>query len=106
MRPNLSLIMKNDEWKLDLSVLGQDNSNYLMEHDFDKKEWYLGDVNDSTTMMRLGTGISMRIAIWIPCKHMSFMDGFSVYNQIKMYPKDEKHTSFRTSLGVYYYTIM
>jgi len=39
-------------------------------------------------------------------KRMSFMDGFSVYNQIKMYPDDEKYTSFRTSLGVYYYTVM
>ena len=29
-------------------------------------------------------------------KRMSFMDGFSRYNQIKMYPDDEKHTSFRT----------
>jgi len=37
---------------------------------------------------------------------MSFMDGFSGYNQIKMYPEDEKHTSFRTPLGVYCYTVM
>jgi len=29
------------------------------------------------------------------------MDGFSGYNQIKMYLDDEKHTSFRTPLGVY-----
>ena len=35
-----------------------------------------------------------------------FMDGFSGYNQIKMYPDDEKHTSFRTPLGVYCYTVM
>ena len=35
-----------------------------------------------------------------------FQDGFSGYNQIKMYPDDEKHTSFRTSLGVYCYTVM
>ena len=34
------------------------------------------------------------------------MDGFSGYNQIKMYPDVEKHTSFRTPLGVYYYTVM
>ena len=34
------------------------------------------------------------------------MDGFSGYNQIKIYPDDEKHTSFRTLLGVYYYTVM
>jgi len=27
-------------------------------------------------------------------ERMSFMDGFSGYNQIKMYPDDEKHTSF------------
>jgi len=34
------------------------------------------------------------------------MDRFSGYNQIKMYPDDEKHTSFRISLGVYCYTVM
>jgi len=37
---------------------------------------------------------------------MSFMDGFSGYNQIKMYPNEEKHTFFRTPLGVYCYTVM
>jgi len=39
-------------------------------------------------------------------ERMSFMDGFSGYNQIKMYLEDEKHTSFRTPLGVYCYTVM
>jgi len=39
-------------------------------------------------------------------KRMSFIDGFSGYNQIKMYPEDEKHTSFRTPLGVYCYIVM
>ena len=39
-------------------------------------------------------------------ERMSFMDGFSGYNQIKMYPDDEKHTSFRTPLEVYCYTVM
>ena len=34
------------------------------------------------------------------------MDGFSGYTQIKMYPDDEKHSSFRTLLGVYYYTVI
>ena len=34
------------------------------------------------------------------------MDGFSGYNQIKMYPEDENHTTFRTHLGVYCYTVM
>ena len=34
------------------------------------------------------------------------MDGFSEYNQIKMYLEDEKHTSFRTLLGVYCYKMM
>jgi len=34
------------------------------------------------------------------------MDEFSGYNQIKMYHKDEKHTSFRMPLGVYCYTVM
>ena len=39
-------------------------------------------------------------------ERMSFMDGFSGYNQIRMYPGDEKHTLFRTPLGVYCYTVM
>ena len=39
-------------------------------------------------------------------ERMSFMDGFSGYNEIKMYPDDEKHTSFRTPSGVYCYTVM
>jgi len=39
-------------------------------------------------------------------ERMSFMNGFSRYNQIKMYHEDEKHTSFKTPLGVYCYTIM
>jgi len=39
-------------------------------------------------------------------ERMSFMDGFSGYNQIKMYPDDEKRTSFKTPLGVYFYTVM
>jgi len=34
------------------------------------------------------------------------MNGFSGYNQIKMYPEDERHTSFRTPLGVYCYIVM
>jgi len=34
-------------------------------------------------------------------ERMSFIDGFSGYNQIKMYLEDEKHTSFRTPVGVY-----
>jgi len=33
-------------------------------------------------------------------ERMSFMDDFLRYNQIKMYPEDEKYTSFRTLLGV------
>ena len=36
----------------------------------------------------------------------SFIDGFSGYNQIKMYPEDEKHTLFQTLLGVYCCTVM
>ena len=39
-------------------------------------------------------------------ERMSFMDGFSGYNQIKMHPDDEKHTGFRTPLGVFCYTVM
>src|SRR3954470_20570614 len=39
-------------------------------------------------------------------ERMSFVDGFSGYNQIKIYPGDEKHISFGTPLGVYCYTVI
>ena len=39
-------------------------------------------------------------------ERMFFMDGFLGYNQIKMYPEDEKHTSFRMLVGVNYYTVI
>ena len=34
------------------------------------------------------------------------MDGFLGYNQIKMYSEDEKHTSLKTPVGIYCYTVM
>ncbi|XP_070008667.1 uncharacterized protein [Nicotiana sylvestris] len=37
---------------------------------------------------------------------MSFMDGSSGYNQIRMAPKDEELTAFRTPKGIYYYKVM
>ena len=37
---------------------------------------------------------------------LSFMDGSSGYNQIRMAPKDEKLTAFRTPKGIYYYKVM
>ena len=39
-------------------------------------------------------------------ERMIFMDGFSWYNQIKIYLEDEKHTSFRMPVGAYFYTVM
>jgi len=39
-------------------------------------------------------------------QRMFFMDDFLRDNQIKMYPKDERYTPFRMSLGVYCYIIM
>ncbi|GLT26705.1 hypothetical protein SLA2020_017510 [Shorea laevis] len=37
---------------------------------------------------------------------LSFMDGFSGYNQIRMDPKDEELTAFRTPKGFYCYKVM
>ncbi|CAL2231673.1 unnamed protein product [Prunus armeniaca] len=37
---------------------------------------------------------------------LSFMDGFSGYNQIKMSPKDAEKTAFRTPYENFYYTVM
>ena len=37
---------------------------------------------------------------------LSFMNAFSGYNQIKMDPADEVHTSFITAFGTYCYKVM
>ena len=37
---------------------------------------------------------------------MSFMDGFSGYNQIKMAPRDMTKTTFTTEWGIYCYIVM
>ena len=37
---------------------------------------------------------------------MTFMDGFSGYNQIKMAPMDMTKTTFTTKWGIYCYTVM
>ncbi|XP_038707284.1 uncharacterized protein LOC120002596 [Tripterygium wilfordii] len=37
---------------------------------------------------------------------LSFMDGSSGYNQIRMNPKDEEFTAFRTPKGIYGYKVM
>jgi hypothetical protein len=34
------------------------------------------------------------------------MDGFSGYNQIRMAPRDEEFTTFRTPKGIYCYKVM
>ena len=36
----------------------------------------------------------------------SFMDGFSIYNQIRMSPKDREKTVFVTMWGTFYYKVM
>ena len=37
---------------------------------------------------------------------MSFMNGFSIYNQIKMDPRDMTKTTFTIEWGIYCYMIM
>ena len=37
---------------------------------------------------------------------LSFMDGFSGYNQILMAPEDMEKTAFITEWGTYYYRVM
>ena len=39
-------------------------------------------------------------------KLLSFMDGYSGYNQIPMYLFDEEHTSFIIDRGLYCYKVM
>ena len=40
------------------------------------------------------------------CRMLNFLDDFSRYNQIKMYPKDECKTTFMTELSCYCYILM
>ena len=37
---------------------------------------------------------------------LSFIDGSSGYNQIRMAPEDEELTAYRTPNGIYYYKVM
>ena len=37
---------------------------------------------------------------------LSFMDAYSGYNQIPMFPRDEEHTAFITGRGLYFYKVM
>lgn len=37
---------------------------------------------------------------------LSFMDSFSRYNQIKMFPKYDQTTAFRTTLSNFYYIVI
>ena len=37
---------------------------------------------------------------------LSFMEAYSGYNQIRMYPGDEEKTSFITDQGTYFYQVM
>jgi hypothetical protein len=39
-------------------------------------------------------------------KYLSFMDAYSGYNQIPMYPEDQEKMAFITDMGVYCYTMM
>lgn len=39
-------------------------------------------------------------------KLLSFLDAYSGYNQIPMYPPDQEHTTFITDRGLYCYTAM
>ena len=50
--------------------------------------------------------IDVRIDNTCGFERMFFMGRFSGYNQIKMYPDDEKYTYFRMPLGAYCYIVM
>jgi hypothetical protein len=48
----------------------------------------------------------MMVDVITEYKILSFMDGSSGYNQIKMAPEDAIHTAFRTPKGIYCYKVM
>ena len=101
----------------------------LIDSDFVRKEWYpdwvanivpvtkkngkiqiyidFHNLNESCTKDEFPLPIT-DVIIDNTCRfeQISFMNGFFGYNQIKMYSDDEKHTSLRTPLRVYCYTVM
>ncbi|KAL0461070.1 UNVERIFIED_CONTAM: Transposon Tf2-12 polyprotein [Sesamum latifolium] len=50
--------------------------------------------------------IELMVDATIGHEALSFMDGSSGYNQIRMSPKDEECTAFRTPKGIYCYKVM
>ena len=40
------------------------------------------------------------------CRLLSFLDAFSGYNQIRMYPRDESKTTFIAGIVIYCYKVM
>ena len=42
----------------------------------------------------------------VGCEHLSFLDAYSGYHQIKMAVKDQEKTSFITPFGAFYYVSM
>ncbi|RDX78296.1 Retrovirus-related Pol polyprotein from transposon 17.6, partial [Mucuna pruriens] len=57
------------------------------------------DLNKACSIDRLVDGASGYALL-------SFMDAYSRYNQIKMYPQDESKTAFITDVGAYYYKVI
>ena len=49
--------------------------------------------------------IELMVDVTIGHEVLSFMDGSSGYNQIRMAPKDEELTAFRTLKGIYCYKV-
>jgi len=50
--------------------------------------------------------IDQLVDVTVGHKFLSFMDAFSGYNQIRIYPEDEEKISFITDRGIYCYKVM
>ncbi|XP_070039688.1 uncharacterized protein [Nicotiana tomentosiformis] len=84
-------------FRLDLVPLIESKVNKLIEAGFIREVKYPTWVTSSVPLM---------IDTTTGYEEISFMDGLSGYNQIRMAPKDEELTAFRAPKGIYCYKVM
>ena len=56
--------------------------------------------------LRIAPHIDLLVDATVGHSLLSFMDAYSEYNQIRMYPRDEEKTSFITDRATYCYRVM
>nr|GMD14390.1 uncharacterized protein LOC109150426 [Ipomoea batatas] len=80
--------------------------NKLIEAGFIREVKYPTWISSIVPVRKKNGQIQLMIDAVTGHEIMSFMDGSSGYNQIRMAPEDEELTAFRTPKGIYCYKVM